>query len=446
MPGRAGRRLEDRQCLPRGEAKTSPRGLVPACWAAWAASMRAAIMSARGPISPGGAGGVDGAPLFAALGRFDIQGAADLDDLAVHGDGPRGGVDLADGQGGQLAPPQPGVGSEAGHQLIPLRQGGEGVAEPGDISRRGDLGRVDIQAGFPGDAGLRLWCGPVAGLPVHFLEPRVGQVAAGEAGCDQGGDAPPQPGAFLRGRRGVHDGLHVAGLDVLARQPADHRGHVSAAQPGLGVGVLTRPRRSGRVPSRGQVVADQVGSGQFQARRVRGQPRGDFLDPGGEAVLGRRLALPPSAVLVPHRPPAVPLPPRRVHRDPPATSTTTRPSPRVPSRTSPVTMAARCAGRRPRGVAGVRFAGPPRASCGFFVVILERESAVCAMAYPSLPASSQVRGLAMPGENGGQGQDRTADLPLFRREKAPVDMSLTCRQAVLSGLEWSPVVWSMAPI
>ncbi len=46
----------------------------------------------------------------------------------------------------------------------------------------------------------------------------------------------------------------------------------------------------------------------------------------------------------------------------------------------------------------------------------------------------------------GQGRSRTADLPLFRREIAPGDMSLTCGHVVLSGLEWSPVVWFMAPI
>src|SRR5205807_4070648 len=33
-------------------------------------------------------------------------------------------------------------------------------------------------------------------------------------------------------------------------------------------------------------------------------------------VLGHRLALPPPPALIPHRPPPVPRPPRRVHRDP----------------------------------------------------------------------------------------------------------------------------------
>ena len=41
-------KLEDRQCFPRGEAKTSPSGLVPASCPARAASMRAATLSASG--------------------------------------------------------------------------------------------------------------------------------------------------------------------------------------------------------------------------------------------------------------------------------------------------------------------------------------------------------------------------------------------------------------
>src|ERR1019366_5389280 len=47
---------------------------------------------------------------------------------------------------------------------------------------------------------------------------------------------------------------------------------------------------------------------------------------------------------------------------------------------------------------------------------------------------------------GGQGRGRTTGLPLFRREIARGGMSLICRHAILSGLEWSPVAWLMAPI
>ena len=71
-------------------------------------------------VAGGGGAGVDGAPPFAALGQLDVELPADLDDLAVHGHDAGVLVDLVCGQGGQLAPPQPGIGGEAGHQLIGL--------------------------------------------------------------------------------------------------------------------------------------------------------------------------------------------------------------------------------------------------------------------------------------------------------------------------------------
>ena len=72
-------------------------------------------------ISGGGDTGVDGPPPLAALGQLNIELPADLDDLAVHGHDAGVLVDLVCGQGGQLPPPQPGIGREAGHQLVGLR-------------------------------------------------------------------------------------------------------------------------------------------------------------------------------------------------------------------------------------------------------------------------------------------------------------------------------------
>ena len=125
-----------------------------------------------------------------------------------------------------------------------------------------------------------------------------------------------QPGALARGGRGADRPLHVGGLDVLAGDRGDDRGHEPLAQPPLGVGVLGGPRPAGRVPGGGEVPGDQVRAGPLQVRRVGHQPLGDLLQPGRQPVLGRRLALPPRAVLLPHCPPPAALLPRRVHRDP----------------------------------------------------------------------------------------------------------------------------------
>ena len=147
-----------------------------------------------------GAGGVDGLAALAALGRAGEQLAADLDHLAVHVDDAGGRVDLAGGQGEQLALPQPAVGRGVGHQLVQVSapSGGQGLAEPGDVGGGGDLGGVDELRGLSLHADLRAGRGPVPGLPVHFPQPRVGQVPAGDPGGDHGRQAPVQPGAFAR--------------------------------------------------------------------------------------------------------------------------------------------------------------------------------------------------------------------------------------------------------
>jgi hypothetical protein len=100
---------------------------------------------------------VDGPPPFAVFRRLQVQVPGDLDDLAVHRDHPGRRVDLGDGQGGQLAPPQPAVGRGDGHQLIAVAvpPGGQRLGEPGDIGVGGDLGGVDEQRRFPGHAHLR---------------------------------------------------------------------------------------------------------------------------------------------------------------------------------------------------------------------------------------------------------------------------------------------------
>ena len=165
---------------------------------------------------------VDGAAPLAALGRLQVQLPGDLDDLAVHGDDPGGRGDLGGGQGEQLALAQPGIGGGGGHQLVqvPAPPGGQGPAEPGDVSIGGDLGRVDEQGRFPGDGHLRARRGPPGGLPVHLLQPGAGQVPGRDPRGDQGRQAPAQPRALPRGGRGVDDALHVGEADVLA---ADRR-------------------------------------------------------------------------------------------------------------------------------------------------------------------------------------------------------------------------------
>jgi hypothetical protein len=90
---------------------------------------------------------VDGAPHFPVLRCLDVQVSGDLDHLAIHRDDPHGLVDLAGGQGGQLAPPQPAIGGGVGHQLVtfPVSPSGQCSAELGDVLAAGNLGRVDPQ-------------------------------------------------------------------------------------------------------------------------------------------------------------------------------------------------------------------------------------------------------------------------------------------------------------
>ena len=63
-----------------------------------------------------------------------------------------------------------------------------------------------------------------------------------------------------------------------------------------------------------QAIRSAPGRSRFGASAA--QPLGHLRQLGRQLVLGHRLALPPPPVLVPHRPPPVPLPLRRVHRDP----------------------------------------------------------------------------------------------------------------------------------
>src|SRR5689334_10136289 len=91
------------------------------------------------------AGGVDGLAALAALGRAGEELAGDLDDLAVHVDDPGGRVDLAGGEGEQLALPQPAAGRGAVHQLVQAAAtpGGQALGEAGDVGGGRALGRVD---------------------------------------------------------------------------------------------------------------------------------------------------------------------------------------------------------------------------------------------------------------------------------------------------------------
>ena len=83
------------------------------------AGLPGAVGDPLGERVPGGGGaGVDGTPPLAVLGRLDVEVPGDLDDLAVHGHDPDSGIELVGGEGGQLAPPQPGIGGGLGHQLV----------------------------------------------------------------------------------------------------------------------------------------------------------------------------------------------------------------------------------------------------------------------------------------------------------------------------------------
>ena len=195
---------------------------------------------------------VDGPPAFAVLRCLDVQVPGDLDHLAVHRDHPGGRVDLGDGQGGQLTPPQPAVGCGGGHQLIAVAvpPGGQGLAEPGYIGVGGDLGGVDEQRRFPGHAYLRGGECAVPSLPVHLGQPLVDQVPALDPGAYQGRDHPLDAPAFPWGGRGVDDLLHAPGLDVLADDRVDDGGGEPLAQAALGMRVLAGPLIVGREPVR----------------------------------------------------------------------------------------------------------------------------------------------------------------------------------------------------
>jgi hypothetical protein len=194
----------------------------------------------------------------------------DLDHLAVHRDFPPGRVDLADGQGGQLAPPQPAVGRGDGHQLIAVAvpPGGQRPAERGHVGVGGHLGRVDPQRRFTRSARPRRRQRAVSSLPVHLRQPPAGQVPAPQARGNQGGDHAPHPVALPRGGGGIDDLLHVPGRDVLAQDRADDRGGEPLAQPALGMRVLAGPLPLDREPVGGQVERDQVRTAERHVGRI----------------------------------------------------------------------------------------------------------------------------------------------------------------------------------
>jgi len=289
------------------------------------------------------------------------------------------------------SPHRPGVGGRLGHQLVAVAvpAGGQRAAEAGHVVVGGDLGGPDEQPGFPGHAHPRGGQRPPRGLPVHFLEPRAGQVPARDPRSDQRRDHPPDPAALAGRGRGADDLLHVRGPDVLARHRADHRDGEPLTQPPLGMGVLARPLLLGRQPVGRQVIGDQVRAGPLHVRRVRGQPLDHLLQPPRQPVLGPRLALPPTAVLIPDRPPPAPRLPRRVHRHP-----------ALQLHHLALTAGGHAAGSA-RQDRATRLAAGPRpsrlealagAGCGISVGILVRAGAIC-HGTPPLPAFTQVRGL-----------------------------------------------------
>ena len=307
-----------------------------------------------------------------------------------------------------------------GHQLIQLtpRPGGQGLAELADIGGGGDLGRVDPQRRLPGRAGLRLGHRPVPGLPVHLPQPRISQVPALDARGHHGRQAPVQPVALAGGRRGVDDLLHVTGGDVLAGDRRDDRGGEPLAQPPLGISVPPGPPLAHRQPVGVQVVRDQVRAGPLHVRRPGPQPLGDLGQLGGQLRLGHRLPEPPPPVLGERRPPRLPRLLRRVHQNPAL---------RLHHHTSGIAdglagvpvhagRAAPAAGRL--APARARRAARSRAGCVGFVLILDFVGAASAMGIPLFLLSAQVRGLTDRPQGGGQGQDRTVDLPLFREQRS----------------------------
>src|ERR1700742_383958 len=79
----------------------------------------------------------------------------------------------------------------------------------------------------------------------------------------------------------------------------------------------------------------------------------------------------------------------------PHSNSMTSPLPRVVARPVPLAMTQLRAVRLPFFGRPTLLAGPLWRSCGVSVGILVRTGAACAMGIPSLPALSQVRGLAM---------------------------------------------------
>src|SRR6185437_14560162 len=75
-------------------------------------------------VAVGGVAWADGLAVLAVLGRLDVEVAGDLDDLAVDGDDPGGGVDLGGGEGEEFALAQAGVGGGVGHQLVVRAEAG----------------------------------------------------------------------------------------------------------------------------------------------------------------------------------------------------------------------------------------------------------------------------------------------------------------------------------
>ena len=114
---------------------------------------------------------------------------------------------------------------------------------------------------------------------------------------------------------------------------------------------------------------------------------------------------------------------RRVHRDP-----ALQPPPphgRHRGRTRALSPA-REPGRARRGTScpPPAAAGPPGTGrlCWISVWILDSDGADCAMGIPLFLRFAQVRGLTERPRGGGQGQGRTADLPLFRRTLIPTEL------------------------
>ena len=259
------------------------------------------------------------------------------------------------------------------------------------------------------------------GLPVHLPQPGAGQVPGRDPRGDHGRQAPAQPRALPRGGRGVDDALHVGDPDVLAAdRPMTGATNRSHSRRWVSACLRDHGRPAGcRSADRYQAIRSAPGRSRPGASACsRSATLASLAASLSSVTASHCRRRPPSYHTARHRSPA-----RRAGYTviPPSSSTTTRPSPRVAARPVPAVKTGPPV-RPGRAAVAMGRVTPARDGCGFFVGILARTGADCAMGVPLLLRFAQVRGLMGGFPGGGQGQDRTVDLPLFRRTLIPTEL------------------------